>query len=248
MNILVCISHVPDTTSKIDFSDDATSFKSEGIQFIINPYDEFGLTKAINLRNEHGGKVTVVHYGAISSEPTLRKALAIGADEAIRIDGHPNDSFSVASELTKVIEANQYDLIIAGRESIDYNGGAVPAMMAEMLDLPFVNACTGLEISGTEAKMEREIEGGKEFINATLPVIIAGQKGLVEEADLIIPNMRGIMTARTKPLSVLDNINSTNNCTSLSFEKPQPKQACTMIDAGNEKELVTLLHQEAKVL
>lgn len=248
MNILVCISHVPDTTSRIDFSDDKTSFKSEGIQFIINPYDEFGLTKAINLRNEHGGKVTVVHYGTSSSEPTLRKALAIGADEAIRIDGHPKDSFSVASELAKVIETNQYDLIIAGRESIDYNGGAVPAMIAEMLDLPFVNACTGLEIEAKEAKMEREIEGGKEFVHATLPLLIAGQKGLVEEADLIIPNMRGIMTARTKPLSVRDLSSNDIKCTSLSFEKPQPKQACTMIDAGNEKELVTLLHQEAKVL
>lgn len=248
MNILVCISHVPDTTSKIDFSEDCTSFKSEGIQYIINPYDEFGLTKAIKLREEHGGKVSVINFGLASSEPTLRKALAIGADEAIRIDGNPEDSFLVANEIAKVIEANQFDLIITGRESIDYNGGAVPAMISEILDLPFVNACTGLEISGSDAKMEREIEGGKEFVNGRLPIIIAGQKGLVEEADLIIPNMRGIMTARTKPLSVVSEISSAKKCTSVSFEKPQPKQACKMIDAGQEKELVTLLHQEAKVL
>ena len=248
MNILVCISHVPDTTSKINFSDDSTSFNTDGIQFIINPYDEFGLTKAIKLKNEHGGKVTVIHYGPVSSEPTLRKALAIGADEAIRIDGQPEDSFSVAKALSKVIEEHSFDLIIAGRESIDYNGGAVPAMIAELLDLPFVNACTGLDISGSEVKMEREIEGGKEFVNATLPVIIAGQKGLVEESDLIIPNMRGIMTARTKPLSVVDDGNHLSKCHSVSFEKPPVKQACKMVDAGQEKELVTLLHQEAKVI
>ena len=158
MNILVCISNVPDTTSKIEFTSDSTAFNTEGVQFIINPYDEFGLTKAIKLREVHGGKVTVIHLGVASSEPTLRKALAIGADQAIRIDSEPKDSFSVAQELAKVIAEQDFDLIITGRESIDYNNGAVPGMLAAILDLHFVNACTGFELSNDIANMEREIE------------------------------------------------------------------------------------------
>ena len=186
MKILVCISNVPDTTSKIEFNDDSSEFKTEGIQFIINPYDEFGLTKAIRLRDKHGGKVTVVHVGTSASDPTLRKTLAIGADEVIRIDSKPKDSYSVAKELAKVISEQEFDLIITGRESIDYNNGAVPGMLAAILDLPFVNACTGFSLNEDSATMEREIEGGKEFIKASLPLIIAGQKGLVEESDLIL--------------------------------------------------------------
>ena len=248
MNILVCISNVPDTTSKIEFSDDSTVFNTVGVQFIINPYDEFGLTKAIKLREEHGGKVTVIHLGLANSEPTLRKALAIGADEAVRIDAEAKESYAVAKELAHYISTQSYDLIITGRESIDYNGGAVPAMLAELLDLPFVNACTAFTSDGSSAKMEREIEGGKEFINANQPLLIAGQKGLVEESDLLIPNMRGIMTARTKPLTVINSQGTDNKSTSLNFEKPPVKQACKMIEAGQEKELIHLLHSEAKVI
>ena len=248
MNILVCISNVPDTTSKIEFTSDSTAFNTDGVQFIINPYDEFGLTKAIKLREEHGGKVTVIHLGPAASEPTLRKALAIGADEAVRIDSAPKDSFTVAQELSKVISEQEFDLIITGRESIDYNNGAVPGMLAAILDLPFVNACTGLVLDGNSANMEREIEGGKEFVKASLPLIIAGQKGLVEESDLLIPNMRGIMTARSKPLKVVDPNGVSEKSISVAFEKPAAKQACKMIEAGQEKELVSLLHQEAKVI
>lgn len=248
MNILVCISNVPDTTSKIEFSNDGTAFNTEGVQFIINPYDEFGLTKAIKLREEHGGKVSVIHLGTASSEPTLRKALAIGADEAIRIDTEAKDSFAVAKELAHFISEQTYDLIITGRESIDYNSGAVPGMLAELLDLPFINACTSFASDGTSAKMEREIEGGKEFINANHPLLIAGQKGLVEESELLIPNMRGIMTARTKPLTVVEAQGTANKSGSVNFEKPPVKQACKMVEAGQEKELVSLLHNEAKVI
>lgn len=248
MNILVCISNVPDTTSKIEFLNDSTKFNNEGIQYIINPYDEFGLTKAIRLRDEFGGKVTVIHVGLSNSEPTLRKSLAIGADEAIRIDVEAKDSFSVAKELATVIEKNQYDLIIMGRESIDYNNGAVPGMLSELMDLPFINACTAFNFNGTNANMEREIEGGKEYVSASLPLIIAGQKGLVEESDLIIPNMRGIMTARTKPLTVLNKNSEKNMNMSISFEKPTAKQACKILEAGQEKELLTLLHEEAKII
>lgn len=248
MNILVCISNVPDTTSKIEFTQDATALKTDGIQFIINPYDEFGLTKAIKLREVHGGKVTVAHVGLNTSEPTLRKALAIGADDAIRVDIEPKDSFVVAKELSAIITQNKYDVVICGRESIDYNNGAVPAMIAELLDLPFINACIGLELEGSTVKLEREIEGGKEKVNANLPIIIGGQKGLVEESDLLIPNMRGIMTARTKPLTVVEGSSTGNKSLSVSFQKPQAKQTCIMVENGQEKELVTLLHQEAKVI
>ena len=248
MNILVCISNVPDTTSKIEFTSDSTAFNIEGVQFIINPYDEFGLTKAIKLREEHGAKVIVIHLGEASSEPTLRKALAIGADQAIRIDSESKDSFGVARELAEVISEQDFDLIITGRESIDYNNGAVPGMLAAILDLPFVNACTGFKLNGESANMEREIEGGKEFVKASLPLIIAGQKGLVEESDLLIPNMRGIMTARTKPLTVVNSNRVADKSKSISFEKPAVKQACKMVEAGKEKELVSLLHQEAKVI
>ena len=248
MNILVCISNVPDTTSKIEFSDDSSKFKTEGIQFIINPYDEFGLTKAIKLRDENGGKVTVIHIGKSSSDPTLRKTLAIGADEVIRIDSEALDSFSVAKELAKVISEQEFDLIITGRESIDYNSGAVPGMLAAILDLPFINACTGFILNGDSATIEREIEGGKELVKASLPLIIAGQKGLVEESDLIIPNMRGIMSARTKPLIVVKTNGTPEKSKSIKFEKPSIKQECKMINAGQEKELVISLHKEAKVI
>ena len=248
MNILVCISNVSDTTSPINFSADGTCFDTNGIQFIINPYDEFGLTKAIKLRDTHGGSVTVAHVGPVTSEPTLRKALAIGADKAIRVNAEAVDSFSVAKELVNIVQKEQYDLIIMGRESIDYNGGAVPGMMAEILNLPFVNACTSCIIEGDLVSMEREIEGGKEFLQSSLPLIIAGQKGLVEESDLLIPNMRGIMTARSKPLSIEEPLQAEVKCSSVSFEKPAPKADCKMIEVGNEGELVNLLHSEAKVI
>ena len=244
MKILVCISNVPDTTSKINFTADNSAFDTNGIQFVINPYDEFSLTKAIKLKEKMGGTVTVVHVGPATSEPTLRKALAIGADEAIRIDAVATDSFFVANELAAI--AKDFDLIMTGRESIDYNGGAVPGMMAEILDLGLINACIGLEINGNNISAEREIEGGKESLSASLPIVIAGQKGLVEESDLLIPNMRGIMTARTKPLNVVSAQASEQRTVSISFEKPAEKAACKLVEVGNEAELVALLHNEAK--
>ena len=246
MKILVCISNVPDTTSKINFTADNTAFDTNGIQFVINPYDEFGLTKAIKLREQHGGTVTVAHVGPATSEPTLRKALAIGADDAIRLDADATDSFFVATELATV--AKDFDLIITGRESIDYNGGAVPGMMAEILGMGFINGCTGLSIDGTNATLDREIEGGKESMTASLPLVVAGQKGLVEESELLIPNMRGIMTARTKPLNVVPAASTDKRSASVSFEKPAEKAACKLVEAGNEAELVALLHNEAKAI
>lgn len=248
MKVLVCISHVPDTTSKINFTSDNSEFDKNGVQFVINPYDEFGLTRAMWLKEKHGGTVTVINVGRAETEPTLRKALAIGADDAIRIDADPKDGFYVASQIAEVAKENQYDIIIAGRESIDYNGGQVPGMIAAMLKLPFINACVGLEVDGSNAEMIREIDGGKEVLSAQLPVVLGGQKGLVEEKDLRIPNMRGIMSARTKPLAVRPAGDASEQTQVGQFEKPAAKSAVKMVDAANMDELVSLLHNEAKVI
>ena len=248
MNILVCISSVPDTTSKINFTENNTKFDSNGIQFVINPYDEFGLTKAMMLKESTGGKVTIITVGDATVEAVMRKALAIGADEAVRVNMNATDSFSTATEIVNYIKQNSFDLIIAGRESTDYNGGAVGGMIAEMLDLPFVNACLGLEIEDGSAKLIREIDGGKEMISSSLPMVIGGQKGLVQESELRIPNMRGIMQSRTKPLQVLEPSSETKNTLSVSFISPEAKGSCKMVDASNVAELVDLLHNEAKII
>ena len=248
MNIVVCISSVPDTTSKINFLDNGRIFDSGGIQFVINPYDEFGLTKAMILKEKSGGNVTVITVGNETVESVMRKALAIGADQAVRINTTPKDSYSTAIEIAKYLNDNPVDLIIAGRESIDYNGGAVGGMIAEMLNLPFINACIGFEIDGTVAKLSREIDGGKENLSANLPLVIGGQKGLVEESDLRIPNMRGIMQARTKSLQVIESSNTECLTTSEYFEKPSEKSACKLVESRNEAELVRLLQEEAKVI
>ena len=248
MNIVVCISSVPDTTSKINFTENNTKFESSGIQFVINPNDEFGLTKAMVLKEEFGGTVKVITVGDATSEPIIRKTLAIGADSAVRINKAATDSYTTALEIANYLKENPADLIIAGKESLDYNGGAVPAMIAEMLGLPFVNACNGLEIVGTNAKISREIDGGKENLSSSLPLVIGGQKGLVEESALRIPNMRGIMQARSKPLEVIEATTTEDLTTSISFEKPAEKGACNLVDADNVAELVSLLHNEAKVI
>lgn len=248
MNILVCISHVPDTTSKINFSENNTKFDTNGVQFVINPNDEFGLTRAMWFKEKQGAKVTVVNVGGAETEPTLRKALAIGADAAIRVNAAATDGFSVAKQLAKVATDGGYDLIIAGRESIDYNGGMVPGMLAALLDANFVNNCIGLDVDGTTAKATREIDGGKETVATSLPLVVGGQKGLVEESDLRIPNMRGIMMARQKPLTVVDGVETTDETTSVSFEKPAPKGAVKLVAEDNLDELISLLHNEAKVI
>lgn len=248
MKILVCISNVPDTTSKINFTDDDTRFDSQGVQFVINPNDEFGLTRAMWFKEKQGAVVHVATVGEAHTEPTIRKALAIGADEAIRVNVHPLDGYFVACQLAEVVKNGAYDLVIAGRESIDYNGGMVPGIMAELLGMSFVNTCIGLEIEGKTASAFRELDGGKETITADLPLIIGCQKGLVEESDLRIPNMRGIMMARQKKLTVIDPIDASKGTEDIKFEKPAPKGEVKLVDAQNIDELVNLLHQEAKVI
>ncbi|MBN09039.1 MAG: electron transfer flavoprotein subunit alpha [Flavobacteriaceae bacterium] len=248
MNILVCISIVPDTTSKIKFTQDQKKFDINGIQFIINPNDEFGLTRAIWLQQKHQANVDIVTVGLSSCEPILRKCLAIGANKAIRIDTDPLDGFAVAKELKELCSKEKYDLIIGGRESIDYNGGMVPGMLAQMLQMPFVTNCISLEVKDDFVITKREIDGGIETTSCSLPLVIAGQKGLVEETDLIIPNMRGIMQARQKPLEVIPSIKSVSKSEIHKFEELPPKKSVKLVDKDNIDQLIELLHSEAKVI
>ncbi len=248
MKILVCISHVPDTTSKINFTNNDTQFDTNGVQFVINPNDEFGLTRAMWFKEKQGATVHVINVGGPETEPTLRKALAIGADEALRINAQPQDGFYVAKQLADVVKQGAYDLVIAGRESIDYNGGMVPGLLAALLDYNYVVNCTGLEIENTTATAVREIDGGKETLTSSLPLVIGGQKGLVEESDLRIPNMRGIMMARQKPLKVLEPQEAQSATQNVSYEKPAPRSAVKLVDAENIDQLIDLLHNEAKVI
>jgi len=248
MKILVCISHVPDTTSKINFTEGDTKFDTNGVQFVINPYDEFSLTRAMWFKEKQGATVTVVNVGNSSTEPTLRKALAIGADGAIRINAEATDGLLVAKQLAEVVKSGGYDLVLAGRESIDYNGGMVPGMLAAFVDFNFVNGCVGIDVEGTSVNAVREIDGGNETLHTSLPLVVGGQKGIVEEKDLRIPNMRGIMMARKKPLNVIEPVSAEEATSIQSFEKPAPKGAVKLIDADNIDELINLLHNEAKVI
>lgn len=248
MKILVCISHVPDTTAKINFTNGDTEFDTNGVQFVINPNDEFGLTRAIWFKEKQGAHVTVVNVGGADTEATIRKALAIGADEAIRVNAVPTDGFAVAKQLAEVVKAGNYDVVICGKESLDYNGGMVPGMLASMLGYNFVNSCVGVEVDGSNATLVREIDGGKETLSASLPLVIGGQKGIVEEKDLRIPNMRGIMTARTKALNVMEPVAADAKTKAVKFEKPAPKSAVKLISPDNLDELINLLHNEAKVI
>lgn len=239
---------MPDTTAKINFTNGDTEFDSNGVQFVINPNDEFGLTRAIWFKEKQGAHVTVVNVGGADTEATIRKALAIGADEAIRVNANPADGFFVAKQLAEVVKAGNYDVVICGKESLDYNGGMVPGMLASLLNYNFVNSCVGVEIEGTKATLVREIDGGKETLTTDLPIVIGGQKGIVEEKDLRIPNMRGIMTARTKALNVMEPVAADIKTKAVKFEKPAPKSSVKLVSPDNLDELINLLHNEAKVI
>ena len=244
MKILVCISHVADTTSKINFVDNSTKFDTAGVQFIIGPYDDYALARAIELKEATPGTtVTVINVGPADTEPTIRKALAIGADDAIRVNAEPTDSFFVATQIAE--HAKGFDLVLMGRESIDYNSGVGHAMVGEMLGLPSVSPVMKLDIDGTKVKMTREIEGGKEEVESTLPLVAGCQEPI---AEWKIPNMRGIMSARTKPLKVVEPKATEVSAVLQKFELPAPKGAVQMISADNVADLVTKLKNEAKVL
>jgi electron transfer flavoprotein beta subunit len=245
MKILVCISHVPDTTSRISFTNNNTKFDTTGVQFIIGPYDDYALARAIELKEAAGASVHVINIGLSDTEPTLRKALAIGADEAIRVNAEPTDSFFVASQIAAIAKTGNYDLILMGRESIDYNSGVVHGLVGELLSLPSVSPVMKLDLDGKRAKLAREIEGGKEYLEVDLPFVAGCQEPI---AEWKIPNMRGIMSARTKPLKVVEPVAADGGIRVSKFELPAPKGAVKMIAADNVSELVNLLKTEAKVL
>ncbi|QOI98010.1 MAG: electron transfer flavoprotein subunit beta/FixA family protein [Flammeovirgaceae bacterium] len=245
MKILVCISHVPDTTSKINFTDNNTKFDSNGVQFIIGPYDDYALARAVEIKEAAGATVTVLNVGPAETEPTLRKALAIGADDAVRVNAEPTDSFFVAKQIAEHARSVGYDLILMGRESIDYNGGAVHGIVGEMLGIPSLSPVMKLDIDGNRAKLAREIEGGKEYLEVNLPFVAGCQEPI---AEWKIPNMRGIMSARTKPLKVVEPVAVDSGIKLKQYELPPPKGAVKMIPADNVQELVSLLKNEAKVL
>ena len=245
MKILVCISNVPDTTTKITFTNENTKFNDDGVQFIINPYDEIALARAIELTENINGEVTVIHVGEASAEPTIRKALAIGAHKAVRINATAKDAYFVAVQIANYIKQNNFDLILTGKESIDYNGSLVGGMLGELLDLPSIASIKKLDIANNEATVEREIEGGKEIIIIPLPIVIGTAEGVAEPK---IPNMRGIMSARTKSLEVIEATADTALTTILKYEMPPSRGTVKLIAASEAEKLVTILHREAKVI
>lgn len=249
MKILVCISNVPDTTTRIKFINDFKNLDTGGIQWIINPWDELALTRALDLKDDPANgiqSVSIAHVGLVGSEPTIRKALAIGADDAIRINAEPHDAYFVAAQLFEVIKNNPFDIIFCGIESSDYNGSTVGGMLAEFLSYPSVSAVSGLKIENGNVIINREIDGGKEFLTIPTPVIAVVQKGIAKEPR--IASMRGIMTARTKPVKILEPLAIEPFTEVLSFEMPKPRAACQFIDPENPKQLLELLQNEAKII
>ena len=246
MKFLVCISNVPDTTTNITFTPDNKEFNKAGVQFVINPWDEYALTRAIELKEAAGaGTVTVLNVGEADAEPNIRKALAIGADDAIRVNAAPQDAYFVAEQIAAIAKEGAYDVILMGKESIDYNGFQVHGMVGEMLGIPTVAPAMKLDMSGNVATLEREIEGGKEIVTVNTPFVASCQQPMCEPR---IPNMRGIMTARTKPLKVVPAVGEPARTTVAEFALPPKKQGVKLIDAENAGELIKLLRNEAKVI
>lgn len=245
MKILVCMSVVPDTTTKVTFTDNNTKFNTAGVQYIINPYDEMSLTRALEITEAQGGTVTVIHVGLADSEASIRKALAIGAHDAVRINAEPSDATLVAKEVANYAADKGFDMILTGRESIDYNGGMTGGLIAAHLGLPYINVVSKLDVNGGEATAVRDIDGGKESVQVALPLVASAQKDLTEPR---IPNMRGIMAARTKPLAVVEASGVAAKGQHQSYEMPAAKGAVKLIDPENAAELISILHNEAKVI
>ncbi|MEM8584229.1 MAG: electron transfer flavoprotein subunit beta/FixA family protein [Bacteroidota bacterium] len=246
MNILVCVSKTPETTAKIKFSDDNTTFDSAGVQYILNPYDEwYALVRALELKEAQGGSVTVLNVGPATNDPVIRKALAIGADKAVRIDSDPQSSLYVAKQIAEYAKDKSFDLIFFGKETIDYNGSEVGAMVAEYLDQPFLSYVSHLDMDGHAATATRDIEGGVEVVELDAPFVLSAAKGLAEQR---IPNMMGIMQSKRKPLTVEAAVDFADPAQVVSYAKPPEKADVVLIDADNMDELVRLLHEEAKVI
>jgi electron transfer flavoprotein beta subunit len=246
MKILVSFSKTPDTTAKVSFTEDGKSFNSNGITYIMNPYDEwYALVRALELTEKNGGTVTLLHVGDASSEQLIRKGLAIGAHDAIRVDASPQSALFIARQIAAVAREEQYDLLFFGKESIDYNSSEVGAMVAELLDLPFVSYASNLDLEGNTARVERDIEGGVEVLEVQTPFVLSAAKGLAEQR---IPNMMGIMKAKSKPLKVLEPVPAPDLSAAVQFSLPTGKGSVKMISPDDMEELVRLLHEEAKVI
>lgn len=246
MKYLVCISKAPDTTSKIDFTDGNTKFNEAGVQYIVNPYDEwYALVRALELKEAGGGTVTTITVGTAEDDAVIRKALAIGADNAVRINAAPQDAYFVAYQIAEYAKNNGFDMVLTGKETINYNGSQIGGMIAELMGLPFISLATKMELSGTTARIEKEMVGGVEIVEANTPFVLSAAKGMAEQR---IPNMRGIMAARTKPLEVVEPAACDALTSFESYELPAAKSACKYVDADNVAELVSLLHNEAKAI
>lgn len=246
MKILVCISKAPDTTAKISFVEDNSKFDEANVQFIVNPYDEFyALVRALELKEEIGGTVTTVTVGLADNDPIIRKALAIGADDAARIDVDPADAYFVAKQIAEYAKDKEYDLILCGKETINYNGSQVGGMIAELMKLPILSSANKLEMNGNTATIERDALEGIEVLEVNTPFVLTAAKGMAEQR---IPNMRGIMAARTKPLNVVPPVEAEMLTSVKSFDLPPAKAGCKFIDAENAGEVINLLHNEAKVI
>ena len=247
MKILVCISKTPDTTAKIAFTDNNTKFATDGVQWIINPYDEwYALVRALELKEKDPATVLhLVTVGSADTEPIIRKALALGGDEAIRVNADSHDSYYIAAQIAEIARQGQYDLVFTGKETIDYNGSSIGGMVAELLDMPFISLAVKFDLAGTTATVTREIEGGEEVAEVNLPVVVSCQKGVAEAR---IPNMRGIMAARTKPLKVVEPAAADTLTEIASFTLPPAKAGVKLVPADNPEELVRLLHEEAKII
>ena len=246
MKLLVCISKTPDTTARIAFKDNNTAFDDSGVQFIMNPFDEFySLVRAIELKEQFGGEVTVLNVGGPENDIIIRKALAIGADRAVRVNAEPKSALFVAKQIAAYAKDKDFDILFFGKETIDYNGGEVQGMVAELLDLPFVNLASHLEVKDGKAILHRDIEGGVEIVESKMPLVVAASKGMAEQR---IPNMRGIMMAKRKPLEVIEPVPAEDPVTIIKYELPKAKSGVKLIDPDNIEELVRLLHEEAKVI
>ncbi len=247
MKILVAISNVPDTTTKIAFANGDTEFSKAGVQFIINPYDEwYALVRALELKE--AGKattVTLIHVGLADSEATIRKGLALGADDAVRINAESSDAFFIAEQIAKYAKENAYELILAGKETINYNGSSVGGMIAGLMDLPFISLATKLDVNGNAVTVEHDIDGGSQVVECPLPLVISCAKGMAEQR---IPNMRGIMAARTKPIKVVEAGADAKLTSIKSYKLSAGRTQVKFIDPEKPEELVNLLHTEAKVI
>ena len=246
MKLLVCVSKTPDTTAKISFLGDNATFNSAGVQYIMNPYDEwYALVRALELKETLGGTLTLINVGGAEDEQIIRKGLAIGGDDAVRINANPQSALYTAKQIAEYAKNENYDIIFLGKETIDYNGSEVGAMIAEYLDLPYISYATSLELSGNQAVISRDIEGGAEVLEVQTPFVISAAKGMAEQR---IPNMKGIMQARTRPLKVVEPVAFDDQSTVAQFELPKAKTGVKLINAENMDELVRLLHEEAKVI